>query len=119
MLDHVSLSVPDPVRSLAFYAAALAPLGYRVVSEYDGGFGIGREGGSTIWVARGPAQQPVAHFAFRAGGRREVQAFHRAALASGGRDNGPPGLREHYSPTYYAAFALDPDGNNIEAVCFD
>jgi catechol 2,3-dioxygenase-like lactoylglutathione lyase family enzyme len=118
MLDHVSLSVPDSKKAQAFYEKALAPLGYKVVSSYEGGFGIGIEGGSTIWVADGPAQKPIAHLAFRAKNRSEVQAFHMAALAAGGKDNGKPGLRENYSPTYYAAFALDPDGNNVEAVCF-
>jgi catechol 2,3-dioxygenase-like lactoylglutathione lyase family enzyme len=117
MLDHVNLSVTDPVRSQAFYSKALAPLGYKLISQYDGGFGIGAEGGSAVWVGVGPAQKPIAHLAFRAQDRKQVDAFHRAALAAGGRDNGKPGVRENYSPTYYAAFVLDPDGNNIEAVC--
>jgi catechol 2,3-dioxygenase-like lactoylglutathione lyase family enzyme len=117
MFDHVSLSVTDPARSRAFYAKALAPLGYKVISQYEGGFGIGAEDGSAVWVAGGPPQKPIAHLAFRAEDRKQVDAFHRAALAAGGKDNGKPGLRENYSPTYYAAFVLDPDGNNIEAVC--
>lgn len=117
MLDHISLSVSDAARSKAFYAKALASLGYKIISEYDGGFGIGVEGGSTIWANQGPPQQPIAHLAFRAVNRKQAQEFHRAALAAGGKDNGQPGLRENYSPTYYAAFVLDPDGNNIEAVC--
>ena len=116
MLDHISLSVADATRSQAFYAKALAPLGYKLVSEYEGGFGIGSESGSTIWAAAGPAQKPIAHLAFRATDRKQVDAFHKAALAAGGKDNGKPGLRENYSPTYYAAFVLDPDGNNVEAV---
>lgn len=117
MLDHISLSVTDATRSQAFYAKALAPLGYTLVSEYEGGFGVGQDSGSTIWVATGPAQKPIAHLAFRANDRKAVDAFYKAALAAGGKDNGKPGLRENYSPTYYAAFVLDPDGNNIEAVC--
>lgn len=117
MFDHVSLSVTDPACSRAFYAKALAPLGYKVISQYEGGFGIGAEDGSAVWVAGGPAQKPIAHLAFRAKDRKQVDAFHRAALAARGKDNGKPGLRENYSPTYYAAFVLDPDGNNIEAVC--
>lgn len=117
MLDHVSLSVTDTKKAQAFYAKALAPLGYKLVSEYEGGFGIGQEGGSTIWAAQGPAQRPFAHLAFRAKDRKQVDAFYKAALAAGGKDNGLPGLRENYSPTYYAAFVIDPDGNNIEAVC--
>lgn len=117
MLDHVSLSVTDPIRSQTFYAKALAPLGYKVISQFDGGFGIGAEGGSAVWAAAGPAQKPIAHLAFRAQERKQVDAFYRAALNAGGKDNGKPGLRANYSPTYYAAFVLDPDGNNIEAVC--
>lgn len=117
MLDHVSLSVTDAKKAQTFYAKALAPLGYKLVSEYEGGFGVGQDGGSTLWAAQGPAQQPIAHLAFRAADRRQVDAFHKAALAAGGTDNGKPGLRENYSPTYYAAFVIDPDGNNIEAVC--
>jgi catechol 2,3-dioxygenase-like lactoylglutathione lyase family enzyme len=118
MLDHVSLSVPDPRRSQAFYAKALAPLGYKLISPAESGFGIGIDGGSTVWVSKGAAQKPIAHLAFRARDRKQVQEFHKAALAAGGRDNGKPGLRTEYAPNYYAAFALDPDGNNIEAVCF-
>ena len=117
MLDHISLSVSDAAKVRAFYAKALAPLGYKLVSEYAGGFGISADGGSTIWAAEGPAQKPIAHLAFQAKDRKQVDAFHKAALSAGGRDNGKPGLREHYSPTYYAAFVLDPDGNNVEAVC--
>lgn len=117
MLDHISLSVSDATKAQAFYTKALAPLGYKLVSEYAGGFGIGSEGGSTIWASEGPAQKPITHLAFRSKDRKQVDAFHKASLAAGGRDNGKPGLRESYSPTYYAAFVLDPDGNNVEAVC--
>jgi catechol 2,3-dioxygenase-like lactoylglutathione lyase family enzyme len=117
MLDHVSLSVSDDNRAKAFYARALAPLGYKVISEYEGGFGVGADNGSAIWVAKGRPQQPIAHLAFRAASRQQVTEFHKAALAAGGRDNGKPGPRESYSPTYFAAFVLDPDGNNVEAVC--
>ncbi len=119
MLDHISLSITDTAKSQSFYAKALGPLGYKLVSEYAGGFGIGIEGGSTIWAAAGPAQKPIAHLAFRARDRKQVDAFHKAALAAGGKDNGKPGLRENYSPTYYAAFVLDSDGNNVEAVCHE
>lgn len=117
MLDHISLSVTDADKAKAFYAKALAPLGYKLVSEYEGGFGIGQDGGSTIWTGQGSAQKPIAHLAFRAKDRKAVDAFHKAAIAAGAKDNGKPGLRENYSPTYYAAFVTDPDGNNIEAVC--
>ena len=77
MLDHVSLSVSDPVRSQAFYAKALAPLGYKVISQFDGGFGIGADGGSAVWAAAGPAQKPIAHLAFRAKDRKQVEAFYQ------------------------------------------
>lgn len=117
MFDHISLSVTDAERSKAFYAKALAPLGFKLISEYEGGFGIAAEDGATLWVAAGKPQQPIAHIALRAADRKIVQSFHKAALAAGGKDNGPPGLRENYSPTWYAAFVLDPDGNNVEAVC--
>jgi catechol 2,3-dioxygenase-like lactoylglutathione lyase family enzyme len=117
MLDHISLSVSDPDKAKGFYAKALAPLGYKLVSEYEGGFGVGLDGGSIVWAAQGPAQKPIAHLAFRAKDRKAVDAFYKAALAAGAKDNGKPGLRENYSPTYYAAFVLDPDGNNVEAVC--
>lgn len=117
MLDHISLSVSDADKSKAFYTKALGPLGYKLVSEYAGGFGIGQDGGSTIWAGQGAAQKPIAHLAFRAPDRKAVDAFYKAAMAAGAKDNGKPGLRENYSPTYYAAFVLDPDGNNVEAVC--
>jgi catechol 2,3-dioxygenase-like lactoylglutathione lyase family enzyme len=117
MLDHISLSVTDADKAKAFYAKALAPLGYKLVSEYDGGFGIRQDGGSTLWAAQGPAQKPIAHLAFRTKDRKAVDAFYKAAMGAGGKDNGKPGLRENYSPTYYAAFVTDPDGNNVEAVC--
>src|SRR5690348_571730 len=88
MLDHVSLSVPDPKRSQTFYAKALAPLGYKLISPGETSFGIGLDGGSTVWVSKGAAQKPIAHLAFRAKDRKQVQEFHKAALAAGGRDNG-------------------------------
>ncbi|HEV2213580.1 MAG TPA: VOC family protein [Gammaproteobacteria bacterium] len=117
MFDHISLSVADAERSKAFYAKTLAPLGFKLISEYAGGFGIAAEDGTTLWVAAGAPQKPIAHIALRAADRKTVQAFHKAALAAGGKDNGEPGLRENYSPTWYAAYVLDPDGNNVEAVC--
>src|SRR5678815_5833613 len=91
MLDHLSLSVADDKRSKTFFARALAPLGYAIIAEYEGGFGIGAEGGSAVWVAQGKPQQPIAHLAFRTANRRQVAQFHEAALAAGGRDNGAPG----------------------------
>lgn len=124
MIDHIGLDVSDIARSRAFYEQALAPLGYRIVSEIrpeeaEGPtvvmFGVGDE--PDFVIAKDKSPGPGNHVAFRARTRSEVDAFHTAALAAGGQDNGRPGVREHYGPTYYAAFVLDPDGFNIEAVC--
>lgn len=123
MLDHVEISVRDVARSRAFYLAALAPLGYGIVMEAgDDGKGghsqIAFGGGKPeFWVGIGRAATGHVHIAFTAKDRAGVEAFYRAALAAGGRDNGPPGLRPHYHPDYYGAFVFDPDGHNIEAVC--
>ncbi len=118
MFDHVGLTVSNLERSRAFYAHALAPLGITELARYDGGVGFGREH-PQFWLAQGQAAQarPRTHVAFAAVTRLEVDAFHRAALESGGVDNGAPGLRAHYHPDYYGAFVLDPDGHNVEAVC--
>ena len=123
MIDHSGLKVSDPVKSRRFYEAALAPLGYRVVMEvptqYTGGLvvlGFGVPPKPDFWVAQGTPETPRVHVAFRAGSKGEVDAFHRAALAAGGRDNGAPGPRPHYHDKYYGGFVLDPDGHNIEAV---
>jgi catechol 2,3-dioxygenase-like lactoylglutathione lyase family enzyme len=123
MLDHIGVDVTDIRRSRAFYEAALKPLGYRVIQELTPEqtganpivmFGV--EAPEFV-IAEDQAPGLGNHFAFRAETRAAVDAFHAAALAAGGRDNGPPGLRPNYGPTYYAAFAFDPDGFNIEAVC--
>ena len=130
MLDHLGFAVADYPRSRAFYERALAPLGIGVrmdvTREMSGdyeGCGFGPEGGRPqFWVGtgsgsgRGGAGHGM-HIAFSAKTRAEVDAFHAAALAAGGTDNGAPGLRPHYHPHYYGAFILDPEGNNIEAVC--
>ena len=120
MIDHIGLDVTNIARSKAFYAAALAPLGYRVVAEEtDGGSTVvmfGVEGPEFV-IADKDRPGEANHVAFRADTRDQVDNFHAAALAAGGRDNGGPGLREHYGPTYYAAFVIGPDGFNIEAVC--
>ncbi|MGP0051407.1 MAG: VOC family protein [Solirubrobacteraceae bacterium] len=115
MIDHVKLRVTDFARSRAFFAAALAPLGYReliVRDEREAGFGGDFP---HFWIEEADSAT-VAHVALRALDRAAVAAFHRAGLAAGGRDNGPPGLRPHYHPTYFSAFVLDPDENNLEAV---
>jgi catechol 2,3-dioxygenase-like lactoylglutathione lyase family enzyme len=126
MIDHTGLLVSDPAKSRAFYDAALAPLGYRVLLEVppqhtDGkvvvGYGVPPK--PDFWVIEGAPNAPRVHVAFRAATHGEVDAFHRAALAAGGRDNGAPGPRPHYHAKYYGAFVLDPDGHNVEAVCHD
>lgn len=117
MFDHVSIKVRDFSRSLAFYRAALAPLGYEAqqVDEQGKGAGFGPPGAPALWIAEGaPAGQ--AHLAFKAPGREAVKQFHGNALEHKGKDNGKPGPRPDYGKTYYAAFVLDPDGNNVEAV---
>jgi len=123
MLDHTNLMVSDLARSKTFYAKALAPLGYELMMEFAGaqtggadaaGFGAGKP---DLWLVQGRPNDPAIHVAFAAKNRAEVDAFYNAALAAGGSDNGPPGIRAHYHPDYYGAFVLDPDGHNIEAVC--
>ena len=117
MIDHVALFVADFDRSRRFYERALEPLGYGVVLEMEGFVGFGRAGGLAFAVRSGKEPSRTAHVAFHAEDRATVDAFHAAALAVGGSEEGAPGIREHYHPNYYAAFVGDPDGNNIEAVC--
>jgi len=117
MIDHTGVSVRDVLASKRFYAAALAPLGYSVLMEFGSAAGFGVPPKPDFWIGEGAPNVPRVHVAFRASSRAEVDAFHRAALAAGGRDNGAPGLRPHYHAGYYGAFVLDPDGHNIEAVC--
>jgi catechol 2,3-dioxygenase-like lactoylglutathione lyase family enzyme len=115
MIDHIKLHVADAARSRAFYERALAPLGYGVMLEpAPGVVGMGARH-PDLWLAQ--SEEPtVAHVALRADSREAVNAFHAAALAAGGVDNGPPGLRPQYHRGYYGAFVIDPDGNNLEAV---
>ncbi|MCO5157015.1 MAG: VOC family protein [Aquamicrobium sp.] len=123
MIDHAGIAVKDWQKAKAFYDAALAPLGasllYMVPEEYTGGAKVGGYGRDKpdFWLHEGAEPGPGRHYAFTAASRAEVDAFHAAALAAGGRDNGAPGPRPHYHEHYYGAFAIDPDGNNIEAVC--
>jgi catechol 2,3-dioxygenase-like lactoylglutathione lyase family enzyme len=123
MIDHTGIVVSDYAKAKAFYDAAFAPLGasllLEVPSQFTGGVkvvGYGRDR-PVFWLHEGGEPGPGRHIAFTARSRAEVDAFHEAALAAGGRDNGAPRLRPHYHPDYYGAFVLDPDGNNIEAVC--
>ena len=126
MFDHIAVVVGDYAKSKAFYERALAPIGYSRVVELPGALagrkdaaGFCHADGSDLWISEGTPHQPPLHIAFRAASRAEVDAFHRAAVEAGGRDNGAPGLRPHYHPNYYGAYVLDPDGHNIEAVCHD
>ncbi|HEY0635642.1 MAG TPA: VOC family protein [Gammaproteobacteria bacterium] len=117
MIDHLGIDVADYQRSKRFYAAALAPLGYTLQAEYGEAAGFGTNGNAEFWISQGGATKPIVHVAFQCRQRAQVDSFYAAALQAGGRDNGAPGIREDYSPTYYAAFVFDPDGHNIEAVC--
>ena len=119
MFDHVSIGVRDLKRARRFYDAALTPLGYRCSSRGESSLGYGRDR-EDFWVLA--AQRPVPadegsglHLCFKADGREAVDAFHKAALGAGGKDNGAPGLRADYGAGYYAAFVIDPDGYRIEA----
>lgn len=123
MIDHTGIAVSDFERSRVFYDAVMAPLGASLLKsvplEFTGGrnvVGYGRDH-PVYWLNDGAEPGPGRHIAFTADSRSAVDAFYAAGLAAGGMDNGAPGLRAHYHPDYYAAFVLDPDGNNIEAVC--
>ena len=124
MIDHIGFPVSDYVRAKAFYTQALAPLGYSLIIEVmqddrpgEPAAGFGANGKPDFWIGgEGALNKPV-HIAILAKDRATVDAFYKAALAAGGRDNGAPGIRAHYHPNYYGAFVLDPDAHNIEAVC--
>ena len=116
-IDHISLTVSDYDAAKKFYAAALKPLGWKMMMEFGrtAGFGVG--GKPYFWIAEGKKKtRPHVHVAFGAPTRKDVDKFYKAAIKAGGADNGKPGLRLDYHPTYYAAFVFDPDGHNIEAV---
>jgi catechol 2,3-dioxygenase-like lactoylglutathione lyase family enzyme len=117
MYDHIGLKTRDLDASVRFYTAVLAPLGYELCSRDESGAGFGPPGEPALWLYATPMETSRAHVAFRAPDHAAVDRFHQGGLAKGGRDNGAPGHRADYSPTYYAAFLIDPDGNNIEAVC--
>ena len=123
MLDHVGILVADWNKTKAFYDAAFAPLGVtllnQVPEEYTGGLKVGGYGRDKpdFWLTESSEPGPGRHYAFSAKTRADVDAFYAAAMANGGRDNGGPGLRTDCHPNYYAAFVIDPDGNNVEAVC--
>jgi catechol 2,3-dioxygenase-like lactoylglutathione lyase family enzyme len=117
ILDHIGVAVRDFAKSATFFRRALAPLGIQTVLEGEGWAMLGKDGRPEFWIGvHGIPPGPI-HIAFAAENREQVRAFHRAALAAGGRDNGAPGIRAKYHPDYYGAFVFDPDGHNIEAVC--
>jgi catechol 2,3-dioxygenase-like lactoylglutathione lyase family enzyme len=126
MIDHIGLAVSDAARSADFYDALLGAIGISRLRSHDPGesdsggtaHGYGRGDDAFFWIGDGEAVGEGSHVAFRVENRAMVHAFHAAGLAAGGRDRGGPGLRPHYGPTYYAAFILDPDGINVEAVCY-
>jgi catechol 2,3-dioxygenase-like lactoylglutathione lyase family enzyme len=125
MIDHTGFNVSDLAVSKTFYSAVLAPLGMHILRDLGFATGYGRDAdvaaegdpGGSFWISAGKPQEPRVHLAFVADSHEAVRHFHAAALTHGGRDNGGPGYRERYHPHYYAAFVLDPDGYNVEAVC--
>ncbi|MGE0115566.1 MAG: VOC family protein [Steroidobacteraceae bacterium] len=126
MIDHIGLSVSNFVASKVFYTQALVPIGYQLLMElpasvtgHNNVAGFGEPPKPDFWISGGIPNKPPIHIAFRVSSRTIVDAFYKAALAAGGRDNGAPGLRPHYHPNYYGAFVLDPDGHNIEVVCHE
>lgn len=123
MIDHTGVTVSDFERSKQFYQVALGAIGYELLAIFPASTtgrtdvaGFGEDGKADFWISKGEPNRPPVHVAFRVTSQQLVRAFHEAALAAGGRDNGPPGPRSHYHAGYYGAFVLDPDGHNIEAV---
>jgi catechol 2,3-dioxygenase-like lactoylglutathione lyase family enzyme len=122
MIDHLTLRVPDFEASKAFYLKALAPLGYVAIMDFGPFVGMGAGGKPDFWLAGEEEKHPARkgfHLAFRAKNHAEVDAFHKAALAAGAKDDGAPGPRKDYHPNYYGAFVISPDGNHVEACCHD
>ena len=126
MIDHIGVTVSDFNRSKQFYRAALAAVNFELLLEFPAAVtghtdvaGFGEAPKPEFWIARGAPNVPPVHVAFRVASVALVDAFYRAALQAGGRDNGAPGPRPQYHPNYYGAFVLDPDGHNIEAVCHE
>lgn len=124
MIDHLNVFVSDFEKSKSFYSRALSAIGYALLMEFPASVtgstdvaGFGEPPKPDFWISKGVPNQPSIHVAFRVNSRAQVDAFYKAALAAGGRDNGAPGMRSHYHPHYYGAFVRDPDGHNVEAVC--
>lgn len=116
MYDHIGLKVKDAAASVRFYTAALKPLGHE---PDESGSGFGPPGEPALWLYEDASSKAGVHVALKAKDRAAVDGFHKAGLKAGGSDNGKPGLRTDYAPNYYAAFLIDPDGNNVEAVCME
>jgi catechol 2,3-dioxygenase-like lactoylglutathione lyase family enzyme len=117
-LDHISCAVRDLPAARRFYGAALGAIGMKINLDVGSAFGMGSRTQKIFWLGRDPKASGGAHYAFRVDHRHEVDAFHAAAIAAGGKDNGKPGPRPDYGPHYYAAFVKDREGNNIEVVCY-
>jgi catechol 2,3-dioxygenase-like lactoylglutathione lyase family enzyme len=117
-LDHISCAVKDLKAARKFYAAALGAIGMKINMDVSSAFGMGSRDEKIFWLFRDKNASGDGHYAFRVDERDDVDAFHAAAIAAGGRDNGPPGLRPNYGPSYYAAFVKDGEDNNIEVVCY-
>lgn len=119
MFDHIGLRVRDLAKSVRFYTAALAPLGHVIGSRDETSVSLGPPGRAALFLYQADASvETGAHVAFTANERGAVRGFYERGLGAGGKDNGAPGVRTDYAPNYYAAFLVDPDGNNVEAVCF-
>lgn len=116
--DHASLPVRKLAAAKKFYVEALGAIGMKINMDVGEAFGMGSKREKIFWITKSPKASGKAHFAFRVDHREEVDAFYAAALRSGGKDNGAPGPRPDYGPSYYAAFVHDPEGNNIEVVCY-
>ena len=117
MFDHIGFGVTNLAESKAFYLKALEPLGIKVAMDGPYGVGMGRDNKPSLWLSETTEPPAHLHLAFAAESRKQVDEFYKAAIASGGKDNGPPGLRPHYHANYYGAFVIGPDGHNVEVVC--
>ena len=117
MFDHVGFGVTNVPVSKDFFLKALAPLGVELVMEGPYGVGMGKNRKPSLWIHETTTTPAPLHLAFAADSRSQVDAFYKAAIAAGGKDNGAPGLRPHYHADYYGAFVIGPDGHNVEAVC--
>jgi predicted lactoylglutathione lyase len=118
MIEHISVPVKNAKKAKKFYAAALKPLGYKLKYEWGPSAAGFMEGGHTSFIIMGRKRPQKTHVAFHAKSKKAVQGFYKAAMKAGAKDNGAPGFRTDYGPTYYAAFVYDPDGHNVEACYF-